>query len=751
MSWKKILFLCLSFVFVFGGVFGFGEKVLAETYTEAKMWYGWSSTDQTNGAKIVKNSSGDLFTQNSSGQVSPMTKWNNGSGKNAQTYYTTYDGKTGKNVYFKSANSSGTYDIVEGSSWDEIDARYFEYSARKEAVTESLNSTDTREQKAAQELAAEEQQRKADAEANANNNSNEITCGSGWESLNPYCWIAVFINNVILRIAALIAGISGLLFDKILDMTVINMATNLEINNANGFINIGWKVLRDIVNIMFIFVLLYIGIMTIVKGFESGTSKMIATVIVVALLINFSLFFTKIIIDSSNIVAVNFYSAIKNAADTDKNGTAWQGIAAVFIEKAGMGNIFGINNASGISRTAIIIQGLGGSALLLVLALVIFIASAMFIARYIILMVVLIASSAAIGSWILPSLKKSVYDKWWSALIGQAFFAPVFFLFLYITLLFIDKTVGFNDTGNGTWSTIFLSQSNPGNSINLVLNYCLIIGSFIGTIVISKSLSNMAGSGAGKITAALGGATMGAVAFGGRNTFGRLGKSWNSESRQEEARNATGLRRSYLLATSAVGAKMKKGSFDPRNAKGAGAILGTAGISAKDGWTANKGGIVSDDKKWKEFKEGARGTYSEDEIKTKQQEAADRAAAAGKYGITEARATHTAAQQSKTDLEAEETRIKSEKGKATKTEQERIQKRLEEIQKEKEEADKNIEKTAAAQDKAEKHVRKKALERFKNSKSDKDKVFEAAMKEIEKNKKAEEGGSDKPKPDKDKK
>ena len=639
MSWKKILFLCLSFVFVFGGVFGFEKEVRAGTATDIGI-----------GATM---------------------------------------GLPG--LFYVGAKYLVGADVVNGAT--------------------------------------------------------QYVAGQIFDAI--LYSVAFILHNVLFRLAALTAGISGLLFDAIIQYTVINMGSHID-TSSSGFIGIGWKVLRDVVNIMFIFVLLYVGIMTIVKGFESGTSKMIATIITVALLINFSLFFTKIIIDSSNIVAVNFYNSMEKA--TKSGEKTWGGISAVFIDKSGLGTLYGTPKKEDTAQgnVNLIIRAIGGSILLFILALVIFIASIMFIARYLILIIVLIASSAAIGSWILPSLKKSVYDKWWSALIGQSFFAPVFFLFLYLTIIFMQNTVGNTPSGDG-WLGMFYSTAKPGEkSIDLILNYILIVGSLIGTIVVSKSLSNMAGSGAGKITGMLGGAAMGAMAFGGRNTFGRLGKAMNSEEMQEKAKNATGWRRSVLLATSATGAKMKKGSFDPRNAKGAGAILGTAGISAKDGWAANKGGVVSDDKKWKEFKEGVRGTYSEDEIKTKQQEAADRAAEAGKYGIAEARATHTAAKQSKTDLEAEETRIKSEKGKATKTEQERIQKRLEEIQKEKEEADKNIEKTAAAQDKAEKHVRKKAFERFKNSKSDKDKVFEAAMKEIEKNKKAEEGGSDKPKPDKDK-
>jgi len=461
------------------------------------------------------------------------------------------------------------------------------------------------------------------------------------------------------------------------------------------------------------------------------------------------LFFTKIIIDSSNIVAVNFYDAIKNASETAKKDHAWEGIAAVFIEKAGMGNLYktAVLEYQGDKSVNVIIDAIMGIVLLAGLAIVIFIGTILFITRYLVLIIVLIASSAAIGSWILPSLKKSVYDKWWSALIGQAFFAPIFFLFLYLTIIFMQKTVGKNVTETA-WGTLVTGAPSE-SGITLILNYLLIIGSFIGTMIVSKSLSNMAGSGAGKITGMLGGAALGGAALVGRNTFGRLGSSWNSDKAQEEARNATGFRRSILLARSAAGAKMKKGSFDARTAKGAGALLGAGGISAKDGLAVNKGGIVSDQKKWKSFKEDVRGTYTEKELDQKQQEAADKAAARGDKDIVGARAEHDKAKKQQASLNEEEKRLNEEYEKEFRDEEKkRIQDRLEEIQKEKELAAKNVEKTADAQDKAEKSVRKKALNRYKASKSDKDKVFEAAMKEVEKKKKEDEGSSSEEKPKK---
>jgi len=481
MSWKKILFLCLSFVFVFGGVFGF--------YTEVK---ALSANGNFNYGEAAKGT-GTAGFQNP--------------------------------TQIKEASTQAAEDAKK--SWFDI------FSPFKDAL------------------------------------------------LFVITWIALWF----LRLAALIAGLSGYLFDTIIGFTVIDMATNMDITNTNGFINMGWTVLRDVVNIMFIFVLLYIGIMTIVKGFASGTSKMIATVIVVALVINFSLFFTKIIIDSSNIISINFYNTLRENTDTGEAN--WEGIAAIFIQKAGLGTIYNtskLTTESAGGAENLLIIAVGGIAMLTVLAIVIFIGSIMFITRYLALIIVLIASSAAIGSWILPSLKKNIYDKWWSALIGQSFFAPVFFLFLYITLLFVDKTVGkgLADPNGQGWVDLLTNTSTAPGGINLLLNYCLIVGSLIGTIVISKSLSNMAGSGAGKITSFVGGAALGVAGFAGRNTVGRLGNNVaNSGFVSSLANSNSAFGRAVGGGLMRGGDKLAKSSMDLRNSgtfgKVAGDMMGKAG------------------------------------------------------------------------------------------------------------------------------------------------------------------------------
>jgi len=776
MSWKKILFLCLSFIFVLGGVFGFEGKVLADQQTTSDgqtgyrdslgglVWtnplnwglqaadavYSATGGNETTASYATKNGGSILYTRDSAkGTITKIEYQDSAGGKKNITgdYSTLIDGYNQSVISGNPNQKSPIWGIVNQSEYGG------ELNKPNQTSQEQLAAAQAAKARQDQISAQQAAQSKAEADEAAKKNGQSFTC-SWWEGFNVSCWGAWISNNVILSAVGLLSGIAGYLFDKIIDFSVINMGDNVKIGNGE-YLSDAWKIMRDVVNIAFIFVLLYIGIMTIIKGFESGTSKMIATVVVIALIINFSLFFTKIIIDTSNIIAVNFYQTIQT--QTKSSTKEWSGVAGAFLNTLQLGtinkDILVQTKEKGTDMYLNIIKiSLGGSVILIILALVLFIASLMFITRYIVLVLVLVTSAAAIGSWILPSLKKSVYDKWWSALIGQAFFAPVFLFFLFLSLRLTQGLTESLLTGKGdlSWSKIFMGD--PSSAINLVVMYLVVVGFLVGSIIVSKSLSNMAGSGAGKITGFMGGAALGAGAWVGRRGGGTLGAALNSEKMQERARNSTGwLAKPSLLALNAIGSKAKKGSFDPRNTKGAGALLGAGGIGAKDGWAANKGGAVADDKKWLEFKEGIRGTYSTEELKGKADAAVKKEIEKNTDGpIAQAHKAHQEQEEKLKSLEEEEKRKNEEYSKEYREEEkEKIQKRLEEIQKEKEAAKKGVERTSEAKKEAEKDVRKKAYERFKASKSDKDKLWEAAQKAAKAEEKKDEEKSA-PKPDKPK-
>src|SRR6185369_11875454 len=86
---------------------------------------------------------------------------------------------------------------------------------------------------------------------------NEVSASSWLEWLNPGKWapaLLAFLGYQIMRLIGLLLALTGLLLNFILDLTVVHMAEKI---NAMKGINIAWRVFRDLMNITFIFILVY--------------------------------------------------------------------------------------------------------------------------------------------------------------------------------------------------------------------------------------------------------------------------------------------------------------------------------------------------------------------------------------------------------------------------------------------------------------------------------------------------------------
>jgi len=75
-------------------------------------------------------------------------------------------------------------------------------------------------------------------------------------------------------------------------------------------VNVAWNLLRDIINMSFIFILLYVAIGTVLSIQNINWKKQVSQIIIAAILVNFSLFLTRVVIDAGNIVANGFYQEL---------------------------------------------------------------------------------------------------------------------------------------------------------------------------------------------------------------------------------------------------------------------------------------------------------------------------------------------------------------------------------------------------------------------------------------------------------
>lgn len=335
-----------------------------------------------------------------------------------------------------------------------------------------------------------------------------------------YFWILTTFNNLL--------GLFSYMFNEVLELTVVNMKATLGLDNNNNIINTGWTVFRDLTNILFIFVLIYAAIRTILFG-TGDTGKTIATVIAVAVLINFSMFFTKVIVDISNTLSISFYQSM-----IDENGAVDKtDIIGQIVEKSSIASIVGHvkdqrqHATTPLNYTMIIKQSLIGTAFIIVLIGVLLVMSIMLLGRVIILGFIIMTSSLAVGSFIWPELKSKIFDKWFPALLGQSFFIPVFLLFLLLSIRFLNAFTINNTSGGASLANLVTTKGIAGAAQGTI-QFVLVIGMLIVSLKIAKDMASKAGDGANKITGAIGTLTLGAIGLAGKLGLGGIGRGFQS-------------------------------------------------------------------------------------------------------------------------------------------------------------------------------------------------------------------------------
>ena len=150
----------------------------------------------------------------------------------------------------------------------------------------------------------------------------EITIPCGWSfgiisGSFPECilYTGVFLLYEIgLNFSVWLAGLASGLFNVSIQFSLTGTSFDAE---KNIMIKDGWTMVRDLFNLVFIFILLYAAIATILQYGNMDIKKILPGLIVAALLVNFSLMISKVVIDASHVFAWEFYNQI----DSTKKGT----------------------------------------------------------------------------------------------------------------------------------------------------------------------------------------------------------------------------------------------------------------------------------------------------------------------------------------------------------------------------------------------------------------------------------------------
>ncbi|MDP1625378.1 MAG: hypothetical protein Q8L64_06500 [bacterium] len=440
---------------------------------------------------------------------------------------------------------------------------------------------------------------------------------------------------VLIPIGGLILQLLGLIID-----TAVSLSLDPSFYNSEA-IGITWSIVRDLANMIFIFILIYEGIKTILNiGNLASVKRTIAGVLMAALLLNFSLFFTKIMIDTSNVVTAWLVQGIKNLGDGSSMSSSVR--ATLQMEKltqtsggpgTSLSDFFSMKSFSLQSFT----QGVLLFALICVAIYVFFHMVFLIVGRIVAFMILLITAPIGFTG---PFFSLGDYSKqagkWWDEMLKQLMMLPMFFLFLYITLFMVDRFDALV-FGNDAASTEF-------TPVNYVI-FIIIIMMLLKALQVAKDNSGEIGSSIANIAKNATGIAVGGIAgLGGafgRQTIGRRAFNYTQDKESMGALQAKaaegGMRgfagRMQLAATN----KMASSSFDARKTTAGGSMMGALGGKL------DIAGVKLDATKVGKIEEGGFKSGVED-FKEKEKEWAEKNLGKGKAG-EENRARYAAMRQ----------------------------------------------------------------------------------------------------------
>lgn len=391
------------------------------------------------------------------------------------------------------------------------------------------------------------------------------------------------IGNVLKGVGYLFFQVGGKFLQVMalgLDMS-IDKTIDSSMYKGLSAIQVGWTAIRDISNMFFIFVLLYIAIQTILGMADGKTKRMVAHLIIAALLINFSLFATQVVVDAGNMLTVGFWSNIKT---TQASGTTG-GFAPVVMEGLKIQTAFNGGQGSNTDKAKIYF---GGAIVMFIAGYVLLAGAIMMIVRTVTLIILMIVSPFAFLGFALPT-GGGFAKKWLDELIGATFVAPAFVMMLYLNMIII-RSLDITNLGAAGGSGFAAVFAGDVSNFAIIYNFLVVIILLLASLKVANSISKDAGSSAGawaKKAIGYGGAAgFGGAAWGLRKSVGNGASKLKNNEAIQKAAQQTGMKGMMARTALRTSNAAARSSFDVRNAPG----MKSAGASALAGYTGVKFG-----------------------------------------------------------------------------------------------------------------------------------------------------------------
>lgn len=324
--------------------------------------------------------------------------------------------------------------------------------------------------------------------------------------------ISRYLFMAIAGIGSLIAWLGGMLMDLSIGFFTVGMVDAMEKLGLKVAVTEMWSIIRDIFNLLFIFGLIFAGFKIILGADDSASKKTVGMIVLAALLINFSLYATQVVVDFTNVAAYQIHQMINpgTAASKSMLGIPINNVSNQFYLITGLSENRGDIDAElapvsgGVDQfLKALILGFVFLIFYTILGFVFAACAIILFTRFFALIFLMIFSPLMFLGWVLPSMKDTS-SKWWKYFSNQALVGPALLFMIYLSLRALQ--------GLGT-------TNREGTFIATIVYLLVVVAFLFASLKVAKSF----GAYGTQMAINMGNSARGSVqGFVGRNTVGRF-------------------------------------------------------------------------------------------------------------------------------------------------------------------------------------------------------------------------------------
>jgi|GEM_PF-3751757 len=316
------------------------------------------------------------------------------------------------------------------------------------------------------------------------------------------------IGDIISALFGYVSAFCGWVVTLFIDILINVAQFNTFVDHP--IVNTGWVVVRDLCNMFFILMLLVIAFSTILHISEYNYKRHLATLLIYAVLINFSKTIAGLFIDFAQVIMLTFVSAFAVTGRTN------------FAVTLGLGAITGIDpklQAMAIQDGSVnyllnlTLSGVFSALLAFIAMCVVGILLISLIWRIIMLWILLILSPIPYLLKVIP-IGKGHAGRWWSEFGKTLAQGPVLAFFLWLALTVAgDPTMNNLVAEDAKKYAINFGIGEAGKGSN-VFKYIVSVGLLLAGLKFSSEMGGVAGSLSSKVSGKVGAFAMGALTGG---------------------------------------------------------------------------------------------------------------------------------------------------------------------------------------------------------------------------------------------